>query len=421
MVSPLSPDPVAAATESARALQPSLNIFTSIEASPRQTSRTGTLAGVPIALKDIVDHAGRVTTCGSAFYRQSAAGTAPSVQRLEDAGGVIVGRTGLHEFAFGFSSENPHWGPVRNPWDPATSTGGSSGGSAAAVAAGIVPIAIGTDTGGSVRVPSALCGTFGLKVTYGRIPLEGVFPLVPSVDTVGPLADSVANLAIAYRVMSGTPGGVGGAGPLRLGVPHPWVDESPMSEEVAEAFQKSVSSLRQMGHEVIDLDLPGVTPDHHIQWAIAREVLDVHRAFREQGRPYGPDVAARLEAADQVTGDQAVEGRAWQERIRRTFSKAYEPVDLIITPTVPVRRKVIGVDEIDGLHYRAVLSYFSAIVNHALLPAIAMPILGTGRPPLSLQAIGPMNGEDLLLGFARSLEDAGVVGFVPADTHPKAL
>ncbi len=125
------------------------------------------------------------------------------MSRLEAAGAVVIGRTGLHEFAFGFSSENPHFGPVRNPWDPDTSPGGSSGGSAAAVAAGITPVAIGTDTGGSVRVPAALCGCFGLKVTHGRIPLDGVFPLATTVDTVGPLADSIDALDSSYRAMSG--------------------------------------------------------------------------------------------------------------------------------------------------------------------------------------------------------------------------
>jgi len=162
----------------------------------------GPLAGMPIGLKDLIGHEGRVTTSGSSFYAETATSTAECVRRLEDAGAVIIGRTNLHEWAFGFNSENEHWGTVRNPWDLGTSAGGSSGGSGAAVAAGINPIAIGTDTGGSVRVPAALCGTHGLKVTYGRIPLDGVFPLVASVDTVGPLADSVVNTALAYRVMS---------------------------------------------------------------------------------------------------------------------------------------------------------------------------------------------------------------------------
>ena len=134
---------------------------------------------MPIGLKDLIDQEGQITTCGSAFYRHQAITSAAAVARLEQAGAVIIGRTGLHEWAYGFSSENPHFGPVRNPWNTQNSTGGSSGGSGAAVAAAITPISIGTDTGGSVRVPAAMCGTFGLKVTYNRIPLDGVFPLVP--------------------------------------------------------------------------------------------------------------------------------------------------------------------------------------------------------------------------------------------------
>jgi aspartyl-tRNA(Asn)/glutamyl-tRNA(Gln) amidotransferase subunit A len=185
-----------------------LNAFTQVDAEgalaaaagldQRRAAGTlpGLLAGVPVALKDIIDQAGRPTTCGSSFYWRQAETSATVAQRLEAAGAVIVGRTGLHEFAFGFSSENPWWGPVRNPWDPTTSPGGSSGGSAAAVAAGLAPVGIGTDTGGSVRVPAALCGLVGLKVTHGRVPLTGVFPLAPSLDTVGPLATTVADPAL---------------------------------------------------------------------------------------------------------------------------------------------------------------------------------------------------------------------------------
>ena len=177
------------ALEAAAAKQPNINAFTEIDADgalaradqlDRQHAEgreLGPLAGVPIVLKDLIDHAGHVTTCGSSFYRHQATSSAEAVERLEAAGGVIIGRSGLHEFAFGFSSENPWFGPVRNPWNADESTGGSSGGSAAAVSAGIVPLAIGTDTGGSVRVPAALCGAWGLKVTHGRIPLNGVFPL----------------------------------------------------------------------------------------------------------------------------------------------------------------------------------------------------------------------------------------------------
>ncbi len=330
---------------------------------------------------------------------------------------MIIGRTGLHEFAFGFSSENPHWGPVRNPWDPATSCGGSSGGSAAAVASGVVPIAIGTDTGGSVRVPAALCGTFGLKVTHGRIPLDGVFPLVPSIDTVGPLADGVESLALAYRAMSGDHRPEPEASTLRIGVPQPWVESAPVSDEVEEAFTSTLGRLEGLGHRVIGIDLPEAVPSHHIMWAIAEEVREVHREFRRRGETYGDDVATRLDDADEVTDDEIAAGRQWQSDLKAGFLREFQQVDLVITPTVPVRRKVIGVDTIGDLHYRVVLSWFSALVNHALLPAIALPLAGTGTPPLSLQAIAPAGDEAGLLAFARHLEASGVSGFTVAGSN----
>jgi Asp-tRNA(Asn)/Glu-tRNA(Gln) amidotransferase A subunit family amidase len=239
---------VRAALERAHGTQDTLNAFISIDderaleraadidARLQSGDDVGPLAGVPVALKDLIDHEGRTTTCGSAFYAKVADTTARSVRLLEEAGAIVIGRTNLHEWAFGFNSENEHWGAVRNPWDPSTSAGGSSGGSGAAVAAGITPIAIGTDTGGSVRVPAALCGTFGLKVTYGRIPIDGVFPLVPSVDTVGPLADSMDNIAMSYRAMSGDEEPEPPRRSLRFGVPEPWYGGAPMADDIRSAF-----------------------------------------------------------------------------------------------------------------------------------------------------------------------------------------
>jgi Asp-tRNA(Asn)/Glu-tRNA(Gln) amidotransferase A subunit family amidase len=373
----------------------------------------GPMAGVPVALKDLIDHEGRVTTCGSSFYREIATKTAECVQRLEDAGAVIIGRTNLHEWAFGFNSENEHWGPVRNPWDPDTSTGGSSGGSAAAVAAGITPIAIGTDTGGSVRVPAALCGTFGLKVTYGRIPLDGVFPLVPSIDTVGPLADSMEYIAIAYRVMSGDETPEPERGQLRFGVPEPWYEGAPMGDDVRGAFEGAVAALRGLGHEVHPIQMPDTHPSHHIIGAL-EEVKGVHREFRLQGEHYGKAVEKRIAAVEELSPDEIAEAREWQQMIRQRFSDAFATVDFIITPTSPARRKVIGQDMIGEKEHRSVLSYFSAIVNHAFLPAIALPILNSGAPPASLQVIGALNSDTSLIGLGRWLEEIGIVGFTPA-------
>jgi aspartyl-tRNA(Asn)/glutamyl-tRNA(Gln) amidotransferase subunit A len=402
------------AIERAHRLQSRFNIFTSIEEPTTSNHGTGSLAGVPIGVKDLIDQAGKVTTCGSAFYRKTADHTAPAVHRLEEAGATVIGRTGLHEFAFGFSSENPHFGPVRNPWDPDTSAGGSSGGSAAAVAAGIVPVAIGTDTGGSVRVPAALCGCFGLKVTYGAIPLEGVFPLVPSIDTVGPIASSTVGLEAAYRAMARESAPIPEMQSLRFGIPQPWYDEGPLSTEVDVAFRNAIEAIRLMGHQVNPIHLPDVIPTRKIGFAIAPEVIAAHRDFRASKQPYGEDVAQRLDEASSVSDDQADQGRQWQAMIRSRFADALATVDLLITPTVPSMRKTIGVDLIDGVQYRKVLSWFTSIVNHALLPAVALPLAGTGSPPVSAQVIGPPGSDLALLALARAIEAEEIASFAAA-------
>lgn len=414
------------ALDAAHATQGTLNAFTYLDDERALASAldidsilegggyAGPLAGMPIGLKDLIDHADRTTTAGSAFYRKQATESAPVVARLEAAGAVIIGRTGLHEFAFGFSSENPHHGPVRNPWDPNTSPGGSSGGSAAAVAAGITPVSIGTDTGGSVRVPAALCACFGLKVTHGRIPLTGVFPLAASVDTVGPLADSISSLDAAYRVMSDDETDEPLPKGLRLGVPQPWVERAPMEERVAAGFGAAIETLRGLGHSVTEIEMPDVLPAPQLIHAIAGEINDVHAGFRARELAYGDDVARRLDDCARVTSEEIEAGIDWQRMIRDRFTAAFERVDMLITPTSPAMRKEIGQDMIGGRHYRAVISWFSAVVNHSLHPAIAMPVTGSGDPAVSLQAIGSLGSETGLIAFGRSLENAGVVGFTPA-------
>jgi Asp-tRNA(Asn)/Glu-tRNA(Gln) amidotransferase A subunit family amidase len=416
---------VQTALERAHATQDTVNAFISID-DERALERAaeidrgvaagldmGPLAGVPVGLKDIIDHEGRVTTCGSAFYAEMATTTAPAVARLEAAGAIIIGRTNLHEWAFGFNSENAHWGSVRNPWNLATSAGGSSGGSGAAVAAGITPIAIGTDTGGSVRVPAALCGAFGLKVTYGRIPLDGVFPLAQSIDTVGPLADSMSGIELSYRAMSGDDDPLRERRQLRLGIPEPWLRGGPFQEDVRAAYEAALLALRGLGHEVHPIEMPETMPSRHIIGALA-EVASVHREFRSQGKPYDPAVEKRIIEQEQVTPEEEAEAREWQRMLRQQFADAFATVDFLITPTVPARAKVIGQDEIGEKHHRAVLSYFTSIVNHALHPAIALPLTGSGAPPASLQVIGPLQSETRLIGLGRWLEEEGISGFTPA-------
>ena len=429
--------------ERLEAAQAQLNTYTSIDHHASLTRAAevdamvqagrdpGVLAGVPVAVKDLIDQAGQVTTAGSKFYRVTPDESAHCISALEQAGAVMVSRTGLHEFAFGFSSENAWFGPVRNPWDTETSPGGSSGGSAVAVAAGLTPLSLGTDTGGSVRVPAALCGTFGLKVTHGRISLRGVVPLAGSVDTVGPFARTATDLGLAYEVMAGydpqdpwsAPGSrsVDLPSKLTFGIPQPWVDEAPMTQQVLDSFREACADLRALGHTVVSISIEEFIPPGMISEATYPEVAEVHRAWWEADQPYGPDVGARLSAAFSLPPDDFVAAERWRAMLRNRVAAAFEKVDLLITPGVAALRKEIGVEDIETLHgpmsYRPVVSWFSALVNQTQLPAIVAPLRQTGSPPPSLQIIGPWWSESGLLSVTQFLEDSGMVGFAAPPSH----
>jgi len=391
----------------------------------------GPLAGVPIAIKDLIDREGHDTTCGSAWYRRKATQTAPALQRVEASGAVIISRTGLHEFAYGFSSENEWFGPVRNPLDPELSTGGSSGGSAAAVAAGQVPIAIGTDTGGSVRVPASLCGVFGLKVTHGRIPLTGVFPLAESLDTVGPIARTVGDLSLAYGIMAGfhtqdpwsvprpviAPGTRPDLSGLKIGLPVEWLDSADVTEEVATGFAGVVPRLRELGAEVMELSDPELTPPGMAMELSAVEAANVHRSWVAEGKDYGSEVRERLRKGMSMGIDVYLEAMRWRARLRQRTALAFSQFDLLVTPATGASRKPLGQDTIATLngdrHYRAVLSAFTALVNSMGVPALAGPIADSGSPPIGLQLIAPWWKEHVLLEVGALMQMEGVMS-IPA-------
>lgn len=424
-------DTVAEALEAAAA--DTTNAFVSLDESAHERAATidaavadgghpGPLAGVPVAVKDLIDHAGRVTGAGSAFYRHQATSTAPCLARLEAAGAVVIGRTGLHEFAFGFSSENPWTGPIRNPWDPATSPGGSSGGSAAAVAAHIVPVGLGSDTGGSVRVPAALCGVVGLKVTHGRIPLTGVFPLVPSLDTVGAITRSLDDVATVTRLMSGDDGvdpwaenrPWGDPAPLGMQelefvVPRGWIEAAPMSRDVEASYSTFLSGLEEAGATVSEVDLSELVPSGELAGSIGPEVAAIHRLWRQSGEPYGDDVGSRVDAALAVTIDEATAAQLWRRRLTKALGAATCNGSVVVTPAVAAMSKRIGVDSIHGHPYRQVLSWFSAPVNQTGHPALSVPVAGDGLQP-SIQIIGQKWSEMTLVHVAGTLAAKGLVG-----------
>lgn len=396
-------------------------LFTGAEAGP--------LAGMTVALKDLIDQKGLPNTAGSSFHRPVPSRSATVVERLEKAGAVIIGRTGLHEFAFGFSSENHWFGPVRNPWEPATSPGGSSGGSAVAVAAGLSSVAIGTDTGGSIRVPAAICGTVGLKVTHGRVPLTGVFPLAPTLDTVGPLTRTVGDAALVYRTIAGhdstdpysvvepvaEPSSEPALDGLVIGVPHPWVDQ-PVDPTLRAAFDAALGRMAGLGAEIRHLEDDFVQPPGRINDALYSEVAVVHgKWFPSRADEYGPDVADRLSPAMAVTVAASVEGKRWREELREHTFDLFRDCDVLATPAVAANRKLIGLDEVvvDGtdMNYRAAFSAFSSLVNHAGHPALVVPLHEAGDPPPAIQLIGPDWSEARLLETGLALERGGVARF----------
>ena len=425
--------------ETAEARNPDLNAFTELDpdGALRQAdlvdagSRAGLLAGVPIALKDLIDHAGHVTTAGSAFYRNEAAVSAPVVERLEAAGAIIMGRTGLDEFAYGGSSENPWFGVVRNPWDRNLSPGGSSGGSAVAVSAGMAPAAIGTDTGGSVRVPAALCGIVGLKVTHGRIPLTGVFPLAGSLDTVGPMTTTCADARLVYRAMKGFDRSDPWSNPrdqegrrlrsldrIRVAVPVAWLEYVPTSDEARTSFETFCDRLREAGARVEPLRNQALVPDPIGVTLSAAEAATVHRQWIDDpDKPYGPEVRERVEAAMRTTTDEYTRALRWRAGRVQAARRMFSEYDLILTPTVGHSRKTIGVDEIVvGGKPRwtgDVLGGYTSLVNVLGCAAISLPLANDGTPPPAVQLIAPWWEEEFLLDVGEFLERTGFVASRP--------
>ena len=384
------------------------------------------LAGVPYVVKDLINEAGLPNTCGGGFAPFVPAEDAACVAALNRAGAVAIGRVNLHEFAFGFSSENPWFGPVRNPLDPQLSTGGSSGGSAAAVAARIVPFALGTDTGGSVRVPAALCGIVGLKVTHGRGSIRGVYPLAPGLDTVGPLAATCSDAAAMYGVIAqhdpadpnsrdvpvevpDAPLDIAG---LRIAIPTPWIDTD-YEAGVAEAFEAATEALADAGAIVAYVAMADVNPPGEGLASAYFEAAKVHRArFQADPAAYGADLQLRLEDAMAVSEEEYSSALRWRARVRREMEQAFSLFDLIATPTTAAVTKPIGVEELElggkKKHYRSALSHFTSLVNNAGLPALSVPIARREGLPAGLQLIGGPWEESKLLAAGLALEHAGV-------------
>jgi aspartyl-tRNA(Asn)/glutamyl-tRNA(Gln) amidotransferase subunit A len=389
----------------------------------------GPLHGIPIALKDNVDTAGVRTTAGSAVLKDRVpASDAEVVRRLRAAGAVILGKTNMHEFAYGGSSAISYFGPVRNPWDPERSPGGSSGGSAAGVAAGLCYAAIGTDTGGSVRQPAAYCGIVGLKPTYGRVSTAGTIPLAWSFDHVGPLTRTVMDAALVLQTIAdydaNDPASLPTAVPdyaksiaastrsLRVGIPRAFFCDA-LDAEIAAAMEEAIGVLKKLTHG--QRDFPPLASDETYtsvtqpySTVFVAEAYEYHREHvANTPDAYQPATLTRLRAGADVTLATYIESRRQMEQIRNAMVRVFDEIDLLITPTITVPPYTIA--ELTDPEYargkELQMLRNTRPINMLGLPAISVPCGFTREGlPIGVQIIGPPDREETVLQLAHAYE-----------------
>jgi aspartyl-tRNA(Asn)/glutamyl-tRNA(Gln) amidotransferase subunit A len=350
--------------------------------------------GISLAVKDLFDTAGLTTTYGSAVFADNVpAETAAAVERLESAGYANVGKTNLHEFAYGVTSQNPHYGTVPNPLAAGRIAGGSSGGSAAAVAAGLAQVGLGSDSGGSIRIPAACCGVVGFKPTWDTVPLHGCFPLAPTWDHAGPLAADVATCAAAFRALA--PGSEAVEVSLSdLRVALAWTSE-------ADALvRERVEAAAALFAQPVEVDLPFAD---ELSAGFMREVAEVHReVYAEYADVYGAGVAQKIERCLAVTDAEYEAALRARERYRELTGELLEPFDVLVTPTLGFVAPRLPLDEL-GIRERMIR--FTYPFNALGRPALALPC-GSAEDglPASLQLVGATGADELVLAAGEALE-----------------
>jgi aspartyl-tRNA(Asn)/glutamyl-tRNA(Gln) amidotransferase subunit A len=387
----------------------------------------GPLHGIPISLKDNIYTKGIRTTAGSKILKDFIPDKDAGVwAKLCQAGAILLGKTNLHEFAYGVTTNNPHYGPTRNPWDLARIPGGSSGGSAAAVAAGLGYGSIGTDTGGSIRIPASLCGVVGLKPGIGRVSVEGVVPLSPRLDFVGPLARTVADAALLLDpIFLRGKKELGRSHPvkssarslrkLRLGLPKEFFLDL-VSEDVHRAFDRAVRTLQRQGAQVKEISIPLLSETeeagNHIAWAEATHYHQQAGWFPSRAGDYGEDVRTRIEMGTKVSATSYLQALEFREKFIQQFclTMAKEEIHSLIVPTTAIAAPLVKEEStfIREVNHptRALLLRLNRPANLAGIPAISIPCGFTAAGlPVGLQLIGAVTDELLLLRIARLLEE----------------
>lgn len=373
----------------------------------------GPLAGVPFGVKDLFDVAGLPNTAGAQMREQApnASADATAIRRLEAAGAVLVATLNMDAYAYGFVTDNAFHGITRNPHDPERFAGGSSGGSAAAVAGQILPLTLGSDTNGSIRVPAALCGLYGLKPTHGGLPMDGVFPFVASLDDIGPLARSMADLGLSYEVLRGAPVESQSAAALRVGRLDGWFAqrlEAPLVEGLA-AIERALGSLPVVS-------LPEAQTARSAAFVLtAMEGGAAHiDTLRSTPMAYDPAVRDRLIAGALLPPQVLQEMQVFRAMFIKRMHSVFERFDVLLAPTVGCVAPRIDDPYIDSgagqrVPARSHLGMLTQPISFAGLPVIAAPLPVSGLP-LGIQLVGAPGSESKLFALARSLEAQGLLG-----------
>ena len=424
------------AVRRAEAWQPAINAFSQLWADEAdQVARRidgaspaarAPLAGIPVAVKDLFDVAGHETTgCCAAYRGVVAERDATVIASIRRDGLVMIGKTNQHELAAGGTNLVSACGRTGNPWDPRRMTGGSSGGSAAAVAAGIVPWALGSDTGGSIRIPSSMCGTFGLKPTTGSLPLDGVMPLAPSLDCPGPIAGTAADLQALFEAMGGPagrePGDATGSGELprglRVGVPGGFFADL-VHEETLGAVEELAEVLADHGARVEGVDGGGLEGVRRVWMGICGpEFVEAHRAIADRLDQVDPSVVAWMRHGEGLSEDQRAGFRQRREEVRVWFLDRLERFDVLLIPTTPYPAPAADQPEVDlGPAGTVRVSdvgpgWLSCSVNLAGLPAVNLPVArSSDGVPIGVSVVGGSNADGLLLRLAVAWERLAPAG-----------
>ena len=373
----------------------------------------GALHGIPISLKDLIDVAGQPTTAASKVLAGNVAqADAPVTTRLRAAGAILIGKTNLHEFALGTTSEDSAFGPVRNPRDFARSAGGSSGGSGVAVASGMGLASIGTDTGGSIRIPAAACGVVGLKGSIGEVPTDGVIPLSTSFDHVGPLAQTVADAALVWSVVASKPmPDLAPPRTIRLRRLVGYFDR-PLEPAVREPFERALSQLRGSGASVTDAELlsaPGIL-DAYVNIVLPEGAAWHAKYLDAQANDYTPAVRARFEAGRSIPAVKYVEAAAFCRALRAEVDALLADADALVLPTLPITAPALGAGDITidpavggTTPVRTAMLKLTQPFNMSGHPAISLPLPAAGLP-VGLQLVGRRDNTAALLAIAAACE-----------------